>query len=724
MRTLGVGLTAEVAADQAGWAEVYDFYLKEAITTPWGSLSTLRVTSFPGGMTFYTPNESPEPEGTRGDAQVYEFWPMKRKVVKANARFANDKLAIAASNVSGDWVGMLAAVDWYNVPVMIRKVSTTLASPTAADYVVVFSGQVDSCRVTLEQLQFVCSNNFGTFQTILPAENMHATCRFRVFDGMCSVPRLKETNLKHKTCTSGCTATKLVTTYAGYAGQAVTIGSGNKVELTSHTLQNGMRVRMAATSAPTGVTLGRWYYVVSKGTNDFQLSLTYGGAAVEMSGGTGVTITTETGLVEDTGSSGSYGTELVNGLADGAITASSYQVGYEPYRVKSGAAAGDHWRFGNTPSNPTPGVDIYSPYVAIDMGSSTTVAKWTVENAPAGDATRAAKRKVQVYWSSDSTSWNLISVAAATSQMPGQTDQFTQTVLHNPQAARYWRLVLTRGDGLPFTSAVCGKVKAYSATTSTTDLVNALSNGAISGSSEKTGNEAYYVKSGNTGYWGLDSNVVPEDLNKYDWGNCVQGYWQIPDAQAGLANAALKPYIQFDFGSAKRVKVWRLKALDGVERQDIPRLVLFFSSADASTWTHEGYFEVPPEAGKTSDVLLPEASSARYWRICVRTTWAEALSFTMFNKVEAYEGGRNYWQNGKVRFAADTATAALRGVARPVLASYAGEVTIEGLETVPAAGDRFTIERGCDRSFNGCCRLKNWENYGGFDSLPSETVIR
>jgi hypothetical protein len=43
----------------------------------------------------------------------------------------------------------------------------------------------------------------------------------------------------------------------------------------------------------------------------------------------------------------------------------------------------------------------------------------------------------------------------------------------------------------------------------------------------------------------------------------MNGYWQIPDAQAGLKNEALKPYIQFDFRVNKRLKTWRIHTCDG-----------------------------------------------------------------------------------------------------------------------------------------------------------------
>ena len=153
-------------------------------------------------------------------------------------------------------------------------------------------------------------------------------------------------------------------------------------------------------------------------------------------------------------------------------------------------------------------------------------------------------------------------------------------------------------------------------------------------------------------------------------------------------------------------------------------MIVFFSSANASDWTHETYYELPPVAGTTFDVLIPAATSARYWRICVRSRWAEALFKKMFQTVYAYENSRNYWLGGRVTFASNTTTVALRNVSRRVLKSYTGGVIVPALPVAPANGDTFTIERGCRRTFNDCCARYNWENFAGFTDLPYQTVIR
>jgi hypothetical protein len=249
-----------------------------------------------------------------------------------------------------------------------------------------------------------------------------------------------------------------------------------------------------------------------------------------------------------------------------------------------------------------------------------------------------------------------------------------------------------------------------------TDLIDALLNAAITASSELAGGEAYRVKTSQSGAWQLP--------NDNDWGTLVQGYWQIPDAQAGLVNSALKPWIQFDLGSNKAVKIWRLLPRNDFGLDIVPRIVLFFSSTDASNWKHETYYEVPPRPGVKSDCLIHNPQSARYWRMCVRSRWSPSLGIQMMNKVEAHEGGRNYWQAGQIKFKADTTTVALRGKVATVLQSYSGEVVTTPLPVAPANGDTFIIERGCPRTFNGCCERLNWENYGGFDSMPFETVVR
>ena len=58
----------------------------------------------------------------------------------------------------------------------------------------------------------------------------------------------------------------------------------NKVTLATHGLVNGDKVLFTALGTATGISTGVTYYVVNKNTNDFQLSLTLGGSAIDITG--------------------------------------------------------------------------------------------------------------------------------------------------------------------------------------------------------------------------------------------------------------------------------------------------------------------------------------------------------------------------------------------------------------------------------------------------------
>ena len=812
MRSLSSNLTTQAAAEQSGWAEVYDFYLKSTITTPFGSSNVIRISNNGVNVSFFTPQADPEPSATRGNAATYSAWAAKRKTIKASSKFANDKLGIAVSNVSAEFADMLDVIDWRGCAVVIRKTSLTITTPTAHDAVTIFNGRIDSARVTLEQIQFVCSSDLATFTDRLPSEDMHVNCRFKWADDMCGALRYRLENYQPKTVAASSTTTRLLATYAGYSAQAVTASSAtDKITLAAHTLSNGNRVRFAGTAVPGGLTEGVWYYVVSKATNDFKVSATYGGSAIDLTtNGTAVTMTSETGFTEDTGrkcyvdepvvaipvvaeiiltdhgfangdrvrisatvipagltsgvwyyvgvtgadtfylsmteggssvpfsdggtdvlldSTAPYGTDEVNALADGAVDASSYEAGHEGYMLRMDNSAGGTigWRFASDPTNPTPTAGYLTPHVDFDLGGVGYALKyWQFTADVTGDWT--APREVVISWSDDAA--NYLAAWSGALQLDTRTAQFREiTFLVN--AHRYWRVQIKKTDGQPFLGSVIGKIKAYDSYFGGTDRINALSDTIPStvcvGSDEVTGHEAVYVQASLSGTWEVNvDGITAEDIGRYDWGNNAQGYWQIPDAQAGLANVALKPYVTFDFGSAKSLKLWRIKNLPSVERSDIVRVIQIHSSpnSDMSGSTHEMNFEVQPVAGGWSDIYIHGASSARYWRICVRSTWAEALNFKMMAEVRAYQLGRNYWHNGRVTFAADTTTVALRNISRRVLASASGAVDIVALPATPAAGDRFVIERGCGRTFNECCVRKNWTNFGGFTTLPGETVLR
>ncbi|MDX1951518.1 MAG: phage BR0599 family protein [Verrucomicrobiota bacterium] len=478
MKTLSTGLATQAASNESSWAELYDFYLHAAIITPFGTVQILRLTTLPGGLSFFTPLTAPEASGTQGNAASYEHWVLGRKLIRGSTKFSSDKLAIAASNVSGEWAQMLADVEWNEVPVLIRKVSMAISNPTANDATPIFSGRVDRAKVTLRQIEFTCSNGLAGFNAMVPRENMHATCRFQWADERCGQLRYAVVNYQTKTC----------------------------------------------------------------------------GAASTTS------IVKSAGLTEDQGTAGSYGTDLIEALADGAITTSSQQTDYEGFRVKSSYSATDHWRF-----------------------------------------------------------------------------QFSN-----------------------------------------------------------------------------------------EWGDLLQGYWHLNGEGFGLHNGNRKPWIQFDFGSAVQPQVWRIRGRNDLGREVLPRLVQISASMDDGVlnWNPMISYELPPEPGKLFDIHLHNPLSLRYWRIGIRTRWADTLNASAFSKIEAYAARRNWWQNGAIRFLANTPTVALRNVSRTVLASYAGELHVASLPVAPAAGDQFTIERGCGRTFNDCAVRQNYSHFGGFDSMPTEATVR
>ncbi len=411
----------------------------------------------------------------------------------------------------------------------------------------------------------------------------------------------------------------------------------DKITYIAHGLGNADRVKVSCAtggSIPGGLSAGVWYYVVNAAADDFQLALTDGGAAIDIaSAGSQVQID----------STAPYGEDLVDGLADADITASSEHAGWV-----------------NVPCDfSLPGGETYG-------GRTDNADHLLFRDDP---------------------------IQFTGGGVPAPFSAFV-TYYFIPITAYLFRLALTPGGpAVPTTSAASGV--------------------PMSTLEDFT---AKHVRDSTAGNWRLGSAA--------DWGTLSNGYWQIPDAQAGLANAELKPWIQFDFGSSKTPRVWRLRMPAGQPRENLLRLVAFFSSADAATWSHEHYFELPPVAGQWHDVLIPKASTNRYWRICIRSKWVELGTRFGFDSVRAFEHARHWWRGGVIRWDADTATAALRGMTRKVLGSYNGAVDVVALPAVPASGDTFIIERGCPRTFNACCERRNWENFGGFLDLPNQSIIR
>jgi hypothetical protein len=196
MKTLSTPAAAQIVAPQSAWAELYDLYLSQPITTPWGTTNILRLTNYPGGLAFPSPAQAPEPASTQGDTQSYLYWPIKRQAISADAKYTADQFTVVASNISGEWAAMLAALNWYDTPIVIRKLATSIASPVGADAALLFSGAVDSADVTPEQIQLSVSNDFGSLNTVAPRENLHQNCRFQWADDLCTALRFHPNNYR------------------------------------------------------------------------------------------------------------------------------------------------------------------------------------------------------------------------------------------------------------------------------------------------------------------------------------------------------------------------------------------------------------------------------------------------------------------------------------------------------------------------------------------------
>jgi hypothetical protein len=558
VKTFSAPVNTEIAAAQKITTLLFDFYLRAAIVTPWGTTNILRLTNYPGGLGFFAPQVAPEPVGTRSSAQAYQEWPIEKGPVQNSTTHTNDQITFRASNVTRDYATMLNLDEWRDVPVVIRMVAPSIVAPAAGDCAIVFMGQIDDVTVTNEVVEFTASNDLAGFDLKLPRENMHRNCRFAWGDDMCGAVRLAPAN-----------------------------------------------------------------YLPTK---------TVGASSSQ-------TVVTSADLTEDTWARGGTPTEEVDALADASITGSDGVIKYTGQAVSFDGifhtvrlnplanhtlVVGDQIVFagGSLPAGVTAGANYY-------VATVPDIQHWTIAATPAG---------AQIAFGGGSGT-------------------------------------MTSGTGF-----------------------------------------AYLVKSSKGGAW----SITPDTTN---WGDLDEGYWAMKDAWAGLANGALKPWITFDFGSAKTMKTWKVKHTSDIDRERLLRLLLFFSSPDNVNWTFERYFEMPPVVD-FFEVPIHAASNKRYWRICVRTRWTDTNFETQIECVLGYAVGRNYWTSGFIKFGDATTTVALRGVRRAITASYNGSIDVAGLPVAPVAGDVFSIERGCPRTFNGCSERLNQANFGGFDSLPWETIVR
>ena len=651
MKTLTSPVSTQAAASQSGWVELYDFYLSASIATPWGTTNIIRLCTLPNGFTFFAPNALPEPAGTQGSAQTYQYWPLKRDVVKGDTKTQDDKLKISASNVTSQFTALLALVNWYDTPVVIRKAPLFQTGLTTNDCAVLFTGLVDAMDMTATTLQFTCSSSLGALSLSLPSENMHAACRFRFGDDQCTQIKYLPNNYMAGTCGAGSSATNIKSSdftqdsgaSSGY-GTDLVDALGNSA-ITASSSPSAPMIGIPMSSSNTNY--GNWFFKTTQNSAP----------------ATGKVIFSGTSLPRLNLPLG----QMVQGLP--------YDAEISPQSIRILSSPGVYAVFDGPSHSSDCLVTIYSPAGNLYVNQAVTV----------------------------NTSTDRIGLTAH-SLVAGAPVAFIGTTMPAPLVAGVVYYVVNTGTNDFQVAATVGGSAINITTTGTAVKMNNIS---IIGA---YGVRVSYNKAG----WAFS--------NSADWGNTVQGYWQIPDAQAGLKNAALKPYIQFDFGSAVAPCTWQLSSFNAVQPEQRVRLIAFFSSSDASTWNFESYFEMPNGGGQLFDVLIPTASSKRYWRICVRSRWAETLYYLMFSQVSAYTGSRNWWMNGQITFDGNV-TAALKGKTVAVRSSFTGEIFTASLPVAPAAGDTFVIKRGCGRTFNACCARLNTENYGGFNDLELQNII-
>lgn len=94
-------------------------------------------------------------------------------------------------------------------------------------------------------------------------------------------------------------------------------GSTDKVTATSHGMSNGDRVKVTNLVTTTGISEGGCYFVVSSATNDFKLSLTAGGSAIDLVGDGTADITKLAALTEATLLDGLQSAYDNGGLSEG-----------------------------------------------------------------------------------------------------------------------------------------------------------------------------------------------------------------------------------------------------------------------------------------------------------------------------------------------------------------------------------------------------------------------
>ena len=110
-------------------------------------------------------------------------------------------------------------------------------------------------------------------------------------------------------------------------------------------------------------------------------------------------------------------------------------------------------------------------------------------------------------------------------------------------------------------------------------------------------------------------------------------------------------------------------------------------------------------------------------RICLRSRYAGGFYQPVFEQVSAFTDSRNWWRDGTITFDPTTATVALRNARARIRESYSGQVILtRALPAAPAAGDTFTLARGCARDWNACCERGRYPYFGGFPDIGAELV--
>jgi hypothetical protein len=577
--------------------------------------------------------------------------------------------------------------------------------------VTIFSGLIDSAKITLRTIEFSSSSDMGNLSTIAPRENMHTNCRFNWGDDQCTQHRFLAAHYKSKTCGSVSTTTRVKssgltedTSTPGYIGQAVTANSGtDRITLTAHGLTDNDRVRVGGTAVPGGLTAGIWYWVVSVNTNDFQVSLTEQGSAVDLtSAGTSVTID----------STSPVGTDLIDALADGNITASSDKGGFSgasvivfdlsplTFAISNTLTENDRVMFAGTmPGGISAGVwywvrmpNSFGFYISTTRGgaalSASSAGSGVTVTTELSYQAYQVKRSNTGYWAfNDSADWGTLVEGfwVIPENRAGLKNPILRPNLRidfgTTRTPTLWRIKLPSSlrveEMVRLISIFSKKYETQAVTASSaTDRVTLSSHGLAWGDAVVFGGTA-----------------VPTGLS------------------AGV------PYYVRD----QTTNDFKVSATAGGAAID---LTSNGTSVTVDSYRHETFYECPPRGGEYFEVLTPNAQTARYWRIIVRSRWAETLRYTMFDNVQAFETKRHWWAAGQIRFDDATSTTALRGVARRILESYSGEIRCDALPAAPASGDTFVIERGCNRTFNACAERLNVENFGGFLELPGQTVIR